>query len=443
MTFPACVLCHQLKTAKIITDMAQAIPEIAIIRSLEGSLRDCTLSSAIITSIQQVHECLSQRTDTQGWRHTPRRVDGNSGRNGGGGGGSGGSNHGYRGGDRRGDGATNVQHSNSRDHVRGGFVPRSDNPFGNRRGEEQRRPNGGGNSRGYNYGGGRGDTNGGNSSYSRNERNTQNVTTSSGSIPPVPATVVASTSPQQYKPPQKYVSRFTNGTSKSVDDKILNTIILGKLNKFSQANYDEIKEFMCQILDSGQTNFLKHFMILVFEKAASEELYCGLYATLISELSSKYTFLLGEMSELYMEYMEIFKEVHESSVENYEELIKHNDKKKYRLGYSQFLAELIKHGVINSEIFNKTIDIVVEQIMQNVSKENSSKITEELVDCLVRISKAIKSDTTDNSSTIKEHMKAVTVYQIEAYTVKNPDMKSLTNKVRFACMDISKIINEF
>jgi hypothetical protein len=440
-------LCHQLKTAKILTDMAQAIPEIAIIRSLEGSLRDCTLSPAIITSIQQVHECLSQRTDTQGWRHTNRHVDGNSGRNGGGSGGNHG-NHGYRGGsdrggDRRGDGVANVQHSNSREHVRGGFVPRSDNPFGNRRGggEEQRRPGGGGNSRGYNYGGGGSGSGGGNNGYSRNERN---IPASSGpASPTTPATAAASTAPQQYKPPQKYVSRFTNGTSKSVDDKILNTIILGKLNKFSKANYDEIKEFMCQILDSGQNNFLKHFMILVFEKAASEEIYCGLYATLISELSSKYTFLLGEMSELYMEYMEIFKEVNEASVENYEELIDHNDKKKYRLGYSQFLAELIKHGVINSEIFNKTIDIVVEQIIQNMSKDNSSKITEELIDCLVRISKAIKSDTSDNSSTIKEHMKAVTVYQIEPYTIKNPDVKSLTNKARFACMDISKIINGF
>ncbi len=434
-------LCHQLKTAKILTDMAQAIPEIAIIRSLEGSLRDCTLSPAIVTAIQQVHECLSQRTDTQGWRHTPRRVDGNSGRHSGGGNG----NHGYRGndrgGDRRGDGggSANVQYSNSRENVRGGFVPRSDNPFGNRRGgEEQRRPGGGGNSRGYNYGGG-GSSGAGNAGYSRSERNTP--ASSSSSIAPV--TAAASTSPQQYKPPQKYVSRFTNGTSKTVDDKILNTIILGKLNKFSKVNYDEIKEFMCQILDSGQTNFLKHFMILVFEKAASEEIYCGLYATLISELSSKYTFLLGEMSELYMEYMEIFKEVNETSVENYEELIDHNDKKKYRLGYSQFLAELIKHGVINSEIFNKTIDIVVEQIIHNMLKENSSKITEELVDCLVRISKAIKSDTSDNSSTIKEHMKAVTLYQIEPYTIKNSAIKSLTNKSRFACMDISKIITEF
>ena len=406
--------------------MAQAIPEIAIIRSLEASLREWTLTPSVIASIKQVHDCLSQRTDTQGWRHINKRVDGNNR----------GGNNPYRGGGSGG-GSNTSQHSNGRDsgrdNVRNGFTPKSDNPFGNRRGggEEQRRHTGG-NSNGYSY-----NSSGGN--RPRNDRPSVSYTPSvdSSGVSPVVS------SQQQYKPPQKYVSKFTNSTSKSVDDKILNTIILGKLNKFSKANYDDIKEFMCQILDSGQNNFLKHFMMLVFEKAASEELYCGLYATLISELSSKYTFLLGEMSELYMEYMEIFKEVSQTNVDNYEELLKHNDKKKYRLGYSQFLAELIKHGVINSEIFNKTIDIVVEQIMHNVAKENCSKITEEFVDCLVRISKAIKSDTTDNSATIKEHMKAVTIYQLEPYTVKTPTMLSLTNKARFACMDVSKIITGF
>jgi hypothetical protein len=47
------------------------------------------------------------------------------------------------------------------------------------------------------------------------------------------------------KPAGRYVSKFTNATS-PIEDKILNQVILNKLNKFSQANYDEVKQFLQQ-----------------------------------------------------------------------------------------------------------------------------------------------------------------------------------------------------
>ena len=67
---------------------------------------------------------------------------------------------------------------------------------------------------------------------------------------------------------QKYVSKYKKTTGK-VEDTILNTILLGKLNKFSEPNYNEIKEFITHIIDSGQTDMIKCFMKLVFEKAAN------------------------------------------------------------------------------------------------------------------------------------------------------------------------------
>ena len=92
---------------------------------------------------------------------------------------------------------------------------------------------------------------------------------------------------------------------------------------------------------------MKCFMKLVFEKAACEEVFCPLYAKLLSELSAKYPVLLTEMANLYSVYMSIFEEVPENKAENYNEVCKQNVEKKYRRGYSQFLAELIKHDVID------------------------------------------------------------------------------------------------
>ena len=160
-------------------------------------------------------------------------------------------------------------------------------------------------------------------------------------------------------------------TSEKVEDTILNTILLGKLNKFSELNYAEIKEFVTHIIDGGQTEMIKCFMKLVFEKAASEEMFCPLYAKLLSELSSRYPVLLTEMANLYSVYMAIFEEVPEGKAENYNEVCKQNVEKKYRRGYSQFLAELIKHNVINSDVFMKTVMTIVTQIENNLKIKGS------------------------------------------------------------------------
>lgn len=244
-------------------------------------------------------------------------------------------------------------------------------------------------------------------------------------------------------PPARYISKFKSATEEKIDDKILNTIILGKLNKFSAGNYDDIKDFLCQILDSGQIDFLKHFMLLVFQKAAAEEFFCPLYAKLLSELSSKYTILLTEMATLYGEYVQIFEEIDESSAADYDDFVKRTEQKKYRLGYSQFLAELIKHGTVNIELFMKTVQTICKQLIQTAKKDDSIRIVEEYADCLSRIMKAIQSSTANDSLELIRKEICKDVECLQPYTKKDPANKSLSNKARFALMDIYDIATKF
>lgn len=238
--------------------------------------------------------------------------------------------------------------------------------------------------------------------------------------------------------PNKYVSRFKPNSEK-IDDAIMNTIILGKLNKFSVANYDEIKSFLCQILDSGETNFLKDFMKLVFQKATTEEIFCPLYAKLISELSERYKFLLTEMVILYKEYMAIFEEVSEKDIVNYDELIKRTSEKKYRLGYSQFLAELVKYNVLDRDLLIQTIRTIVLQIPKASKTIELSKIGEEYADCLLKILCALQAGTSEDICAICKIMEDEVSHQIYPYTCKNPENK-LTMKARFALLDIHEKI---
>jgi hypothetical protein len=192
---------------------------------------------------------------------------------------------------------------------------------------------------------------------------------------------------------QRYVSRFKNSTS-PVEERILNQVILNKLNKFSEVNYEEIKQFLKQILDSDDTVFLKEFMQLVFRKAASEPVFCPLYAQLICELSSQYKSLLREFDTLYGDYMVIFEEIDESKCPNYETFIKRNREKQYRLGYSQFLAELISKGVLQSDNLILLFSKILEEIsnMSHDTNEKSSTV-DEYIQCVLRMTKALKDTT--------------------------------------------------
>ena len=253
----------------------------------------------------------------------------------------------------------------------------------------------------------------------------------------------------------KYVSKFKKNSDK-VEDTILNTIILGKLNKFSELNYDEIKEFITHIIDSGETDMIKCFMKLVFEKAASEEIFCPLYAKLLGQLSARYPILLSEMANLYSQYMEIFEEVSEDAAANYNEVCKRNVEKKYRRGYSQFLAELIKHDVIDIVVFMKTVTKIITQVELNSKQKESTKLNEEYADCLMKIMKAIRYESKeddllgvdddeklDKIKQIRSMLKGDFINRISPLSVKNIESLGISNKTRFTFLDIYESIQKF
>ena len=248
-------------------------------------------------------------------------------------------------------------------------------------------------------------------------------------------------------PNQKYVSKFKK-TADKVEDTILNTILLGKLNKFSEPNYNEIKEFITHIIDDGQNDMIKCFMNIVFEKAASEEIFCPLYARLLSELSTQYPILLSEMSNLFSTYMKIFEEIMDTDSDNYDELCKRNVEKKYRRGYSQFLAELIKYNTIDTDTFIKTLLTIITQIELNASNTDSIKLNEEFGDCLMKVMKAIRTNMVDMDDDhpiyqVRNILKHDIMDRIQPLSLKRTDLVGISNKARFTFLDIYESIQQF
>ena len=398
--------------------MATVISDIEAVRSLRTALRNPTISVELLSSIELIHSCIKSGTDTNGWK----RIDWRGGLDRGH---SKGSNthskHGFTGGGKHSSSSGGHNSFNSRSKYGGGSAPAPATGVGT------------------------------------SSKHTPVSSDTPTSIPLVVAAGGAGTSAPTTEIhtkyiSHKYVSKFKK-TSDKVEDTILNTILLGKLNKFSEVNYDEIKEFITHIIDNGETDMIKCFMKLVFEKAASVEIFCPLYAKLLSELSTRYPVLLTEMANLYVQYMEIFEEVKEDEAASYNDFCKRNVEQKYRRGYSQFLAELTKHNVIDSDTFMKTVMKIITQIDINIKKKESLKLIEEYADCLMRIMRAIKPRHLDDSSTdsdsddrvmlIRAAIKSDLSTCIRSLTLKNSENVGISNKARFTFLDIYEDIQKF
>ena len=273
-------------------------------------------------------------------------------------------------------------------------------------------------------------------------------------------------------PAGKYQSKFKNSSS-PVEDTILNTIILNKLNKFSQSTYKEIKEFLYQILDSGQVDFIKDFMNLVFKKAASEEIFCGLYLNapsgglqfsnfarsgyapqqgnlvgslipnLLSELRVTYPVITKEMEQLFESYLIIFEEIDESKNDDYKLFVERNIEKKYRLGYSQFLAELTMLEAVDLESLKKTFKILIENIETLGKTSLRANEIQESCDCLLRMSRVL--DKRNGIFFIKTRKMLYEMIKEDLEQILNSDKSAysgITPKARFALMDIQDILKK-
>jgi hypothetical protein len=248
--------------------------------------------------------------------------------------------------------------------------------------------------------------------------------TASGSPNPN-ATASGSTTPTPPTVPMRYVSKFHNG-AKAGDDKILNTVILNKLNIFSVKTYDDVKQFLFQILGSDQKEFVREFTWLVFRKAAAEDKFCPLFAKLLSEIKKEYPVIMEEMRNLHNTYLDIWavKGNPDTTVD-----------RRCRLGYSQFLAELTALEVLESDTMKETLITLMKCITDCLDTPENAETVEEYMDCLRQLCG------TRVPKPVREMIRGILLGDLEKLISRDhKEMPGLSNKSRFACMDIRDIL---
>lgn len=251
--------------------------------------------------------------------------------------------------------------------------------------------------------------------------------------------------PPAHTPQNRYQSKFKNSTQ-PVEDKILNNIILSKLNKFSPATYVDVRDFLYQILGSGDADIaelIRDFMMLVFKKAASEEVYCALYAKLLAEISGRYQVILEEMKKLQSNYIDIFEDVEEipEGGDDYNVFVAKNKEKRYRQGYSQFLAELTALEILELSTLQQTFTKLLSLIRQHGVGTDKKTLIEDYTDCLVRMTRVMKKRVTPFFCLARSSLLSLCGSSLAECIADKVNFPSISPKARFLLMDVKDILN--
>ncbi len=234
----------------------------------------------------------------------------------------------------------------------------------------------------------------------------------------------------------RYQSRFKR--TGDIQDKILNTVIGNKLNSFTPLTYNDTRDFIYQIMDSGETEFTRDFIEKVFAKATLEDLYCGLFAKLIAEIAHRYPVMYEEMNKYHCEFMKIFDNVQEDTAAEYTDLVK---EKQYRMGYGQFIAELAGLNALDKTQLMTMVTKVMDKIWQISAEENKSKTVEEFIDCLVRLTMSLRDRCPTFFKSVKGELGGVILERTNDLIARSsPRPPSLTNKARFGLMDLRDLV---
>jgi len=232
------------------------------------------------------------------------------------------------------------------------------------------------------------------------------------------------------------VPRFGNKARADVttEERMMDRI-RDKMNKFSAMTYDATKAWLSQLLDSGETDFLTDFITLVFEKAAAEEPFCALYARLITELCGGFPHLGVELRRIFGEFMNIFTEAAiepDVGAAEYKAFLALRVRRSYRRGYAAFVGEVAKRGALTIEDVTGTCNIILDGLTAAKVKEGQGLLCEEYSDCLTSLMKGCKA--------LLSPVAGPLIVRVRVAMDRTGGLApSLTNKARFALMDITEM----
>lgn len=240
--------------------------------------------------------------------------------------------------------------------------------------------------------------------------------------------------PRRPFPDRALMPRFGNKARKdAATEARMMDLIRKKMNLFSEQTYDTTKAWLSELLDSGETDFLTGFITLVFERAARESAITNQYSLLLTELRADFPHLAVELNRIFGDFLNIFEEAaHEPDVgtEEYAAFLKLRNHRQYRRGYATFIGDIAKNGALTADDVMRTSTVILDGLYAARAAADKGLLCEEYADCLTALLTSCPDLVRPVIGSILPRIKAAQ---------ERKDAPSLTNKARFALMDITDV----
>jgi hypothetical protein len=236
----------------------------------------------------------------------------------------------------------------------------------------------------------------------------------------------------------RYVPLFDKGkTSKEI---ILDKQVRDYLNKFCEERYDLTLRQFTNFMEGDNSELLSSFMTMFFDTAVSDAIQAPHLAKLLSELCVKFPYLQTEVNKRYAEFMATFETVTETEVssDDLDAMDKEYHTTKYRLGYTQFITELLPYKITNDEDFYMILNRLKDDLINNYKLPNKSRLIESYASSWDIITTSLVRPANEKIlSTIRNKIKTEIKPIIMPLTGKDvtKTYPSLTSKARFALLD--------
>ena len=212
------------------------------------------------------------------------------------------------------------------------------------------------------------------------------------------------------------------------------------LNKITDESYnvvrDEILVVMEEVMQLQDNNELLFSICkVIFETASRNKFYSALYAKLYSELKEKIEMIDEIFTKSYNEFIKTFEVIeYVDADEDYDKFCVVNKNNDDRKAMSLFIIHLIHFNMVSIDTGIQLTEKLIQMFKQNIEKEGTSKIVEEICENLfIIITNADKLiDDLDSNS----NWDNIIAFIKEISEKEGDEFPSLSNKVIFKCMDI-------
>ena len=228
-------------------------------------------------------------------------------------------------------------------------------------------------------------------------------------------------------------------------DKLIDNI-KGEINKLTDMTYEAQMEKICDILNSMSTNESfgdddkNRVGEVIFDIASSNKFYSKLYAKLFAHINKEFDFMDGVFNLTKKNYMSKLTNIETvDAKKDYEKFCQNNKENENRKALSSFFVNLMKEGVIDTNIVFEIANSLMDKLHENLDNEATDIIDQlseniSIIVCESWDHFTDNDDFEDDCSCLKDRIEYVSL-------LKSRDHSGISNKTVFQFMDIVENIN--